>query len=87
MLNMADDLQGGSEITGFQEDSLTKGGNKRNTKLFANMKIFLVFSLMIKEIHGQRTNQRVVNMKLMNNEQPSHFVICVLQVLWYLVIS
>ena len=41
MLNMADDLQGGSEIIGFQEDSSTKGGlvNKRNTKLHANMKI------------------------------------------------
>ena len=38
---MADDLQGGSEILGFQEDSVTKGGlvNKRNTKLHANMKI------------------------------------------------
>ena len=41
MLNMADDLQGGSEIIGFQEDSSTKGGlvNKRNTKLHAIMKI------------------------------------------------
>ena len=42
MLNMADDLQGGSEIIGFQEHSSTKGGlvNKRNMKLHANMIIF-----------------------------------------------
>ena len=39
MLNMADDLQDGSEVVGFQEVSSTKGGlvNKRNTKLHANL--------------------------------------------------
>ena len=37
--------------------------NKRNTRLHANL---VVFNL-IKEAHAQRTNQSIVNMKLINN--------------------
>ena len=56
---MADDLQYGSKVVDFPEDSVTEYGlvNKRNIKLHGNI---LAFSLMIKETHVQKTNQSVV---------------------------
>ena len=65
---MADDLQDGSEVVDFHEDSLTKDGlvNKRKQNCIQIWKYF-VFILTIKKTDAQRSNQSIVNMNLINN--------------------